>query len=62
MDSVKPVVSWARENMEASGLDGVRWIVEDALKFEAGEVSAEEEPLVNSWVAPRDLKIKRLSA
>jgi 23S rRNA (cytosine1962-C5)-methyltransferase len=33
LDSIKPVVTWARENMEASGLDGVRWIVEDALKF-----------------------------
>lgn len=33
IDSVKPVVTWARENMEASGLDGVRWIVEDALRF-----------------------------
>ena len=36
--SVKPVVSWARENMEASGLDGVRWIVDDALKFARREV------------------------
>ena len=33
VDSVKPVVTWARENMELSGLDGVRWMVEDALKF-----------------------------
>ena len=33
VDSVKPVVSWARENMEASGMDGIRCIVEDALKF-----------------------------
>ena len=33
VDSVKQVVTWARENMEASGLEGVRWIVEDALKF-----------------------------
>ena len=38
VDSVKPVVSWARENMEASGLDGIRWIVEDALKFVRREV------------------------
>ncbi len=38
VDSVKQVVSWARENMEASGLDGVRWIVEDALKFVRREV------------------------
>ncbi len=33
VDSVKQVVSWARENLERSGLEGVRWIVEDALKF-----------------------------
>ncbi len=33
VDSVKQVVSWSRENMALSGLDGVRWIVEDALKF-----------------------------
>lgn len=38
VDSVKQVVSWARENMELSGLDGVRWIVEDALKFVRREV------------------------
>lgn len=33
LDSVRQVVSWARENMERSGLDGIRWVVEDALKF-----------------------------
>lgn len=38
VDSVKPVVTWARENMELSGLDGIRWIVEDALKFVQREV------------------------
>ena len=38
VDSVKPVVTWARENMEESGLEGVRWIVEDALKFVRREV------------------------
>lgn len=38
VDSVKPVISWARENMEISGLDGIRWIVEDALKFVKREV------------------------
>ena len=41
VDSVKPVVTWARENMESSGLDGVRWIVEDALKFVRREVRRE---------------------
>ena len=38
VDSVKQVVTWARENMELSGLAGVRWIVEDALKFVQREV------------------------
>ena len=33
LDSVRQVVTWARGNMEASRLDNIRWIVEDALKF-----------------------------
>ena len=33
LDSVRQVVTWARNNMEISGLDGIRWIIEDALKF-----------------------------
>ncbi len=33
LDSVKQVVGWAKENMELSGLDNVRWVVEDAMKF-----------------------------
>lgn len=33
LDSVRQVVTWARDNMERSGLDGIRWVVEDALKF-----------------------------
>ncbi len=33
LDSIKQVVSWARENMELSGQKDIRWIVEDALKF-----------------------------
>lgn len=33
LDSVRQVVTWARGNMERSGLDNIRWIVEDALKF-----------------------------
>ena len=33
LDSVKQVVTWARQNMELSRMDGIRWIVEDALKF-----------------------------
>ena len=38
LDSVRQVVTWARENMERSGLDGIRWVVEDALKFARREV------------------------
>jgi len=33
LDSVRQVVSWARENMELSGLDNIRWVIEDALRF-----------------------------
>ncbi|MFN4084071.1 MAG: class I SAM-dependent methyltransferase [Bacteroidia bacterium] len=38
VDSVKQVISWSRENMESSGLDNIRWVVEDALKFVKREV------------------------
>ncbi|HQI70092.1 MAG TPA: class I SAM-dependent methyltransferase [Bacteroidales bacterium] len=38
VDSVRQVVNWSRENMEASGLDGIRWIVDDAMKFVKREV------------------------
>ena len=33
LDSVRQVVTWARGNMESSGMDNIRWVVEDALKF-----------------------------
>lgn len=33
VDAVKPVVTWAKQNMENSGLSDIRWVVEDALKF-----------------------------
>jgi len=38
VDSVKPVINWAREDMEISGLDGIRWVIEDAMKFVRREV------------------------
>jgi len=38
VDSIKQVVSWARRNMEASNLDNIRWVVEDAVKFARREV------------------------
>ena len=33
LDSVRQVVTWAKGNMGNSGLDNIRWVVEDALKF-----------------------------
>ncbi len=33
LDSVRQVVTWAKGNMELSGLDNIRWVIEDALKF-----------------------------
>ena len=38
VDSVKQCISWARENMEENRLEGIRWVVEDALKFARREV------------------------
>ncbi|MCX6266326.1 MAG: class I SAM-dependent methyltransferase [Bacteroidetes bacterium] len=38
VDSVKPAISWAKEMMEASGLDNIRWVVEDAMNFVRREV------------------------
>ncbi|TNE55894.1 MAG: SAM-dependent methyltransferase [Bacteroidetes bacterium] len=33
VDSVKQLISWSKHNMELSGLDNIRWIAEDAVKF-----------------------------
>jgi 23S rRNA (cytosine1962-C5)-methyltransferase len=38
VDSVRRVIHWAAENQEASGLDGIRWVVEDVMKFLGREV------------------------
>ena len=38
VDSVRQTLHWSRENMEASGLDNIRWVCEDALKFIKREV------------------------
>ena len=38
VDSVKQVLNWSRENMEASSLTDIRWVCEDALKFVKREV------------------------
>lgn len=38
VDAVKPVISWARENMDHSELDNIRWVVDDAVKFVRREI------------------------
>lgn len=38
LDSVRQVVTWAKGNMEGSGLNNIRWVIEDALKFVKREV------------------------
>jgi len=38
VDSVKQLISWARENMEASRILNIKWVHEDALKFAQREV------------------------
>jgi len=38
VDSVRQTLNWSSENMEASGLDNIRWVCEDALKFVKREV------------------------
>lgn len=37
LDSVRQVVTWARGNQERSGLQDIRWVVEDAMKFAGRE-------------------------
>jgi 23S rRNA (cytosine1962-C5)-methyltransferase len=39
VDAVKNVITWARGNMELTGLHDIRWLVEDALKFVKREVN-----------------------
>jgi 23S rRNA (cytosine1962-C5)-methyltransferase len=38
LDSVRQVVSWAKNNMELSKLDNIRWLIEDAMKFVKREI------------------------
>lgn len=38
VDAVRQVVNWSRENMEASKLDGIRWLVDDTMKFAKREL------------------------
>lgn len=43
LDSVKQVLTWGNENMKESGLDGIRWILDDAFKFVKREVKREKK-------------------
>lgn len=43
VDSIKQVVTWANENMTASKLDNIRWMVDDALKFAKKEIRRENK-------------------
>ncbi len=38
VDSVKQVVTWANENRQLSGLEDIRWMVDDAVKFVKKEI------------------------
>lgn len=38
VDSVKQLISWAKTNMEFSGLEDIRWMHEDAMKFAQREL------------------------
>lgn len=43
LDSVKQVVNWSHDNMEASLLNNIRWIVEDALTFVQREAKRDKQ-------------------
>lgn len=43
VDSVKQVVNWAKDNAQASGLQNIRWIVDDAVKFVQREIRRENK-------------------
>ncbi|MCS6823951.1 MAG: class I SAM-dependent methyltransferase [Cytophagaceae bacterium] len=38
LDSVKPVLNWAKQNMELNDIKNIRWMAEDAMKFVKREV------------------------
>jgi 23S rRNA (cytosine1962-C5)-methyltransferase len=43
VDSVKQVISWAKDNMEASKLENIRWVFDDAMKYVQREVRREKK-------------------
>jgi 23S rRNA (cytosine1962-C5)-methyltransferase len=38
LDAIRQIVTWAKGNMELSGLTDIRWLIEDAMKFVKREV------------------------
>lgn len=38
VDSIKQVVTWANDNMQLNGLQDIRWMVDDAVKFVKREI------------------------
>lgn len=43
VDAVKQLIGWAKDNMAASQLSDVQWVLDDALKFAAREVKREKK-------------------
>ena len=37
-DSVKQIITWAKQNMESSNLSNIHWVLDDALKFAQREM------------------------
>jgi 23S rRNA (cytosine1962-C5)-methyltransferase len=33
VEALKQLIGWTKQNMELSGLDGIRWVLEDAVKY-----------------------------
>lgn len=42
VDAVKQLIGWAKDNMAASQLSDVQWVLDDALKFASREVKREK--------------------
>jgi 23S rRNA (cytosine1962-C5)-methyltransferase len=38
VDSIKQVVTWANDNMQINGMQDIRWMVDDAMKFVKREI------------------------
>jgi 23S rRNA (cytosine1962-C5)-methyltransferase len=43
LDSVKKVLNWTKQNMESSGLQDIRWVLEDAFSFAQREKRREKK-------------------